>query len=285
MLHLLLDNQRLPTRKLCGDLIQLVTFGEDSNNSNNTSKMETHKTRRHLAYQYIEATLYQYPQIAYDRFGDAAGSDYWKNALEQLYTVKDDDSSPENQNMIAVTLAQQVLSIKLFHRLLNGIIHRRDLSSSPILRDMDNYGHSATCKVAANVMAHVWVEWGSHLWTSSNLTPHVNALTDLLAKIMILLLQKFVLQTTSSTTTTETTSRYKIKKATTQSSQLPWKEATEILWNAMHSKMQLSPQHRNKQWTFNLKFYWIQSWKHPELEEALAKHLKLWKEYQQSHAK
>lgn len=290
LLQLLLSNRRLPTLKLCEELVRRLTLGcsggttlEDVAPKKQKGNPEPvwDENRLELAYHYVESVLQQHPEVAYDRFAEAAGSDYWRNVLEELCKLPYAVGTEETTRMgVKHSLLLHVCAMKLLYRLLNGLIHRTG-TASPLIRDLNEYGGKAACKVAANAMAHIWVEFGQYLCNdeiddadndSADLMAVTLDLTSLLGKTMVLLLRKFVVMDMDS------------KQARNSSSNM--KEAVDILWNALDQRMQRpsntsnwSSKSNGKNNILHLKLRWIESLDWPDLEDALAKRLRISKEY------
>ena len=311
LLHLLLTMNRLPTPKLCQELVQLVTIGcyfySAKSGSGSCSHLDDARTgaaakgtagpepmwdgpRLELATRYIEAVLQQHPSVAYDRLAEAAGSDYFQNLMDQLYTLPYTNKET-SEPLVEESLRLHLCALSLFYRLLNGLIHRRG-TDSPLIRELEgsNRGRSA-CKALSSAMAHIWVEWGHYIWQDEEtnddaLLPIILDLTSLLGKIMKALLEKFiVVGTTKSSKTSRSRSRG--GGGGGGGSGGGFQEAMDILWNALDQTIgrttttkKNNTKDHHKSWILELKLHWLQSLEWPELEVAVAKRLCISKEYQ-----
>jgi hypothetical protein len=241
--HTLLATGKLPPLRLCGDLIQLLTFGPQT-----CGHAFYDGNRLQLAFQFLQCLVAKYPDVMYERLTQAAGPDYWKTILDQLLTL------PYKENLDD-SLQMHGFSLKLLELLL--LSSSSSSPSSPLLQHIQEYGGKAACKVAANAMAHVWIRYGHYIWegTNSSLKAVTCQLTRSLTRIVSCLLQQFVNND---------------------------KEAMDILWNAMDGKIRSNQEPTTKPWKQKVKLYWVCSLEEDnKYTQTLLKRVGVQKEYAQ----
>ena len=236
-LHTLLDTAQLPPLKLCDDLIKLLTFGPQTAGH---AFYDGHRLA--LAHQFLQRLVQEFPGEMHQRLSQAAGNDHWKTILESLYTLPYDGNLEDSLNMFG-------FSLKLLEELLV-----LPLESSFIFQHIQDYGGEAACKVAANAMTHIWIQYGHYIWGGTN--PALQAVTcqvtTSLARIVSCLLNKFVTKNN---------------------------QAVDILWNAMDGKIRAKQEKTTKQWKQSLKLYWACSLE--DYTKPLVKRVGVQKEYAQ----
>jgi hypothetical protein len=270
---MLLESEELPPLKLCGDLMDLLTVGPQ-----NQGHAYYDGNRLQLAWGYVRRLVETHPTVMVERLAEAAGSEYWKTVLDQLFTLpyhgEDDDT-----NSIVDALNLYCVSMNVLELLWDGWhnnkmdknrTQQQQQQQRPLMiRHLDSFGGKAACKVAANAMAHVWVRHGKYLvggqqpqqqqrGGSSNtiaLRDVTYQLTQQLARIVTSWLQEFVPNHT---------------------------DRLDILWNPMDAQLRDSAVPKKEQ--KDLKRHWVcsldqtntSSW---ELGPQLAKRVGIQKEY------
>jgi hypothetical protein len=257
-----LESDELPPARLCGDLIHLLTFGPQ-----NQGHAFYDGNRLQLVLSYVQRLVEKHPNVMYERLAEAAGSEYWKTVLDQLFTLPYGEDDNDNDNLVAKDdLHLHSFSIKVLELLWEGLhkMEKNGTQQLPLIRDLHSFGGKAACKVAANAMAHVWVRHGNHSLPGGGSTREGNIniafldvtyqLTQQLARIVTSWLQEFVPNK---------------------------RDRLDILWNPMDAQLRDSSVPKKEQ--KDLKLHWVcsmdrttPSW---DLGPQLAKRVGIQKEY------
>jgi hypothetical protein len=253
-LHMLLESDELPPARLCGDLMHLLTFGPQ-----NQGHAFYDGNRLQLALACIRRLVEKHPNVMYERLAEAAGSEYWKTVLDQLFTLPygEDDTIVDDLNLHS-------FSVKVLELLWEGLHKMENSTQLPLIRDLHSFSGKAACKVAANAMAHVWVRHGNHILPGGSsgdgnndiafLLDVTYRLTQQLARIVTSWLQEFVPNK---------------------------RDRLDILWNPMDAQLRDSSVPKKEQ--KDLKLHWVcsldrtPSW--DDLGPQLAKRVGIEKEY------